>query len=51
MFAAREPSAVDRLAALVDPDGAAAENIKLWDEHQEEMRWSISFMGGFGGDE
>lgn len=34
LIQARRPSAVDRLAALADPSGSAAERIALWEERQ-----------------
>jgi hypothetical protein len=32
-----EPSAVDRLAAIEDPDGEAAQRVKAWEDAKEMM--------------
>ncbi len=34
----REPSAIDRLAAVGDPVGSAAESVRKWDQHEEQLR-------------
>jgi hypothetical protein len=36
-----EPSAVDRLAALVDPEGEAAERVQAWKEARAKLRIEI----------
>jgi hypothetical protein len=33
-----EPDAVDRLAAIVDPEGEAAQRIKAWEKSQELLK-------------
>jgi hypothetical protein len=38
LLAFSAPSAVDRLAAIADPDGEAARRIKEWEEGRENMR-------------
>ena len=37
LFSAREPSAVERLAALADPAGPVAKNVALWAEREAWM--------------
>jgi hypothetical protein len=34
----KEPSAIDRLAALGDPEGESAERAHKWDEHERQLR-------------
>lgn len=34
----REPSAIDRLAAVGDPTGATAGRVEEWDAHDRQLR-------------
>lgn len=48
LFAVREPSAIEYLAALADPDGPAAERVALWAERQAKMEGVLDYLTGFG---
>lgn len=45
-YGTMEPSAVDRLAAIEDPDGKTGKRVRRWEEEQEQLRkdtdWNVA---------
>jgi hypothetical protein len=48
LFAAEEPSAIDRLAALTDPNGEAARRVVQWAKQTKMVEKALEFITSLG---